>query len=235
MVLVRPAGREKYDLSFMYSNRCDLECPFCMYSSSPNVEAENVLALNELLQFITTIDFSMINSFGFYGGEPSLFIEENSRIMDLLPQSIPKFVITNGTWSHGAMHTSTFLSWCKKYDLKVFISRTPYHRGFQNEEVIQVAVRDNDFITLKEPDTKMIPMGRLAKPIIKCTSQCSWDIRPTRLAIQSDGSVIFQTCDGSYPVVGHIREGFDKVCGRVKQEVEWEFPELCRHVERVEI
>ncbi len=231
MVLARPAGRDKYDLSFMYSKHCDLACPFCMYNSSPNVD--DAVDLDELLQFITTIDFSMINSFGFYGGEPSLFIEENSKIMDLLPQSIPKFVITNGTWSHRVRKTTDFLLWCGKYHLKVFISQTPYHRGFQNERIIQKVARNYDFINLKEPDTKMIPMGRLRKPIIKCTSQCSWDTRPTRIAVQPDGSIIFQTCDGSYPVVGHIREGFDRVRYRVVQEVEWKFPELCRHVERV--
>ena len=54
-------------LGFMVTLNCDLECPFCMYNSSPKVQDQ--MPFGALQNFISTIQPGRINSFGFYGGD----------------------------------------------------------------------------------------------------------------------------------------------------------------------
>lgn len=216
----------------MYSKHCDLECPFCMYNSSPQVR--DTLDLVQLKRFIKTIDFNLINSFGFYGGEPSLFMKENTKIMDMMPMrfGIPKFVITNGTWSKSLEATQNFIQWMLNHRLTVYISQTTWHKQFQDAESLAFLSKMSKHFILKEPDTQMLPMGRLAKTNPSCTERCQWDNRPTRIAVEPDGKVIFQTCDGVYPVVGHIENGFSRIHERVQYEKENRFKYLCKNVTR---
>ena len=92
MVCLKPeAGSEMFDISFMPSLECNLFCSFCMYDASPwNTTWVDLAALRE---FIETIDFAQINSFGLYGGEPSISMALYDRVLSLLPKEIKKFVI----------------------------------------------------------------------------------------------------------------------------------------------
>lgn len=232
MVLLKEASNHLFDLSFMYSKHCDLECLFCMYDSSPQVHDK--LDLTELKQFIRTIDFNLINSCGFYGGEPSLFMKENTKIMDMLPLrfNIPKFVITNGTWSKSLEATQDFLQWMLDHKLTVYISQTTWHKQFQDAESLAFLSKMSKHFILKESDTQMLSMGRLARQNPSCFERCQWDQRPTRIAVQPDGSIIFQTCDGVYPVIGHMRDGFDFIHERVLQEKRMSFMKTCKDITR---
>ena len=85
------------DLSFMPSLQCDLTCAHCMYGSSPTNTA--TLDFEATKAFAETIDWDLINSCGFYGGEPGINIPMYERFMALVPGGVPKFTITDGTWS----------------------------------------------------------------------------------------------------------------------------------------
>ncbi len=203
-----------------------------MYDSSPQVH--DVLDLTELRQFIKTIDFNLINSCGFYGGEPSLFMEENTKIMDMLPLrfNIPKFVITNGTWSKSSEATEQFITWMLNHKLTVYISQTTWHKQFQNADTLAYLSKLSKHFILKESDTQMLSMGRLARQNSSCTERCRWDQRPTRIAVQPDGSIMFQTCDGVYPVIGHMRDGFEYIHQRVLDEKQIAFMKTCKDITR---
>ena len=83
------------DFSFMPSLQCDLSCAHCMYNSSPFNKAE--LDFDQTARFVETIDWRLINSCGFYGGEPGINTPMYERFMELVPSAIPKFTITDGT------------------------------------------------------------------------------------------------------------------------------------------
>ena len=69
MILDQPNSDDArmYDLSFMYTTRCDLTCAFCMYNSGP--ETDDAIDLEKLRSWLATVDMNRIASFGAYGGE----------------------------------------------------------------------------------------------------------------------------------------------------------------------
>ncbi len=210
-------GRHLYDISFIVSFRCDLACTFCMYASGPDVAGELDPAVAQ--RFIDTIDFNCVNAFGLYGGEPALFIPQNTAILRMLSNK-PKFVITNGTWSQTAERTQEFMGWVDKWGLRVFVSSTAQHQRAQNRTVL-LALAEANRIILKPAETHFIPMGRLARPDAPCTRLCDRDDKPTRIALQPDGMVMFQNCDGDYPAIGAAIEGFPTIATRLKAR-EWQ-------------
>lgn len=216
-----------YDLSFMVSKHCDLSCSFCMYSSGPNVH--DTLDFQKLRSFLKTVRYGYINAFGLYGGEPWLFMKENNVILENLPTHIPKFVITNGTWSKNIVDTTAFITWAERWNLQVFVSGTDQHVPFQDREMLErVAALQPERIHLKKPDTQILPMGYLlGKGLVKCTVKCETTDKPTRLAVQPDGSIIYQTCDGVYPKIGYLNETFDMIDRRVTLLLKDGFGNVC--------
>lgn len=210
-------GRQLFDISFMVSLECDLECSFCMYRSGP--EAKGLLSLELVRSFINSLDPIAVNGFGLYGGEPSLFLKENQEIIYLLPPRKPVFVITNGAWSTDVERTDKFIEFALANRLYVIVSGTAEHRRNQNLKVLQALKEEfGNGIRLKEAEANFIPMGRLDRLPLTCTKRCDWDERPTRIAIKPSGDVIFQTCDGSYPVVGRASEGFPVIQKRLQEK-----------------
>ena len=205
-------GRQLFDVSFIASFKCDLACTFCMYSSGPDVDGELDPAIAQ--QFINTIDLDCVNAFGLYGGEPALFLPQNTAILHMLPRHKPKFVISNGTWSCSDEQTREFMGWADEWRLRVFVSSTPQHQRAQDRAVLR-ALAEADRIVLKPAETKFIPMGRLVHPNAQCTRLCDRDEKPTRIALQPDGMIMFQNCDGDYPAIGTAAEGFRTIRERL--------------------
>ncbi|GAF76804.1 unnamed protein product, partial [marine sediment metagenome] len=56
---------------------------------------------------------------------------------------------------------------------------------------------------------KLLPMGRNATEEWNCTRRCLRDKKPKRFAVMPNGNIIFQTCDGVYPIVGNIENPFN--------------------------
>jgi hypothetical protein len=218
-----------YDLSFIYSKRCDLRCPFCMYSSGP--EVTGTLDLVKLERWLETVDMSRIASFGFYGGEVSIELPGNSRILRMLPPEKPRFVITNGSWSMGEYQTEKFLEWCAEHHMFIVVSGTPEHRKHQNRKVLEALKEEQpDAIRLKPLEEEFHPMGRLEGAFpVACTNKCmSWK-RALRVAVQPDGTIIFQNCDGVYPTVGTIAQDFKTLDQRVQAMRGYGFGTVCSH------
>ena len=212
--LVNKAGA--VDFSFMPSLQCDLSCAHCMYDSSPFNTAE--LDFDKAEAFAATMDWGLINACGFYGGEPGIKLNLYEKFMGLVPTDTPKFTITDGTWSRTRYRTDQFVEWSHRNSLQVFVSSTPYHAPHQDVDVLRRVCDEQDTFTLKEDDT-IIPMGRMATEKWSCSFRCDWDKRPKRFALRPGGSIIFQTCDGVYPVVGSYNDSFEilmnKYAGRV--------------------
>jgi len=222
-----------YDLSFMYSKHCDLACTFCMYSSNPQVHDR--LNIQHLRRWLKTLRWSWINAIGIYGGEPTLFLDENRVILDLCNGSVPRFMITNGTWSQNIIDTTRVMLWAQNYHVKIFVSGTDQHVPFQNRAMLEMLARDYPTqVRLKGPDTQILPMGNLLGAPVRCTEKCMRARlqAPTRIAIQPDGTIIYQTCDGVYPVIGSIEESFDILNLRIR-EMQWRgFKEVCPYYGR---
>lgn len=215
-----------YDLSFMVSKHCDLKCSFCMYSSGPDVH--DLLDFKKLQPWLKTIKWDRINAIGIYGGEPALFMKENGEILDQVPQEVPRFVITNGTWSKDINNTIDFMCWAEKYALQVFVSGTDQHVPFQDRSVLErIAYLRPEMVQLKRPDTNILPMGYLFGQKVKCTVKCQTIDKPTRLAVQPDGSIIYQTCDGVYPRIGYINEPFSAIDRRITNYLKDGFGVVC--------
>jgi len=195
------------DLSIMPSLKCDLTCPFCMYYCSP----KNNLTLNieKLKAFLKTVDWKKVTNVGFYGGEPAIKTALYQQFINLIPKTIPRFTITNGTWSTSPRRTKNFLNFCSRNRLVVFVSGTHYHQKFQDRNVLQKRAGQGR-VRLKDED-ELHPMGRLQKECWTCTHKCLWHQQPIRLAVFPTGHIIFQNCDGVYPVVGDCSNIFTEV------------------------
>lgn len=224
---------QMFDLSFMYSKQCDLSCTFCMYSSGP--EVNDRLDLKQLHSWMKTVRWGFINGIGIYGGEPSLFLKENSIILDHTNSSVPRFTITNGTWSKDPVSTAAFMLWALKYTVQVFVSGTDQHRAFQNPEMLRYLSESYPtLVRLKAPDTKILPMGRLIGEEVKCSLKCMIPrvIAPTRIAVQPDGTIIYQSCDGVYPVIGSwYQDSFDDIAKKVDKYTQLGFRDVCPYYE----
>lgn len=231
MKLLNSDNSNKYDLSFMYTKKCDLFCSFCMYESGPDIN--DALDINKLGQWLGTVDPSLIASFGVYGGEVGIDLIGFGKCLDLVQHfDRPRFVITNGTWSMDVDRTLEFMEFCCKYHLHIVVSGTPWHRKHQDRKVLErlKEVQPKVF-TLKPIEEGFHAMGRLAgKMEFSCSEKClSWD-RTLRIAVQPDGSIIYQNCDGVYPVVGNIDENFIKINERVQAMRKKDFSSVCSYV-----
>ena len=207
--MVKPITKttKEVDLSFMPSLQCDLSCAHCMYNSSPT----NTLGLDldQTKWFVSTVDWDKINACGFYGGEPGIKLDLYSQYIELVPEAKPKFTITDGTWSRTEGRTRKFVEWALRYKLQVFVSSTQYHTPHQNLERLQDTCREHGFV-IKGDDTS-IPMGRLATADWTCGFKCRGFTGPIRFAVMPPGNIIFQSCDGVYPVVGTYHRPFQEI------------------------
>jgi len=225
-----------FDLSFIYTKRCDLECPFCMYSSGPDVN--DSIDLDALAKWLGTVDMEHIASFGLYGGEVGIALAGFGACMDMATALAdkPRFVITNGSWSTNIARTTEFIEFVMKYRCHVVVSGTPEHRRHQNRSVLEALKEEQpDAITLKPKDENFHAMGRLeGKMKFSCSMKCMWWEKASRIAVQPDGTIIYQNCDGVYPVVGNLSEPFDVVRERVSQMKASGFGRVCPHYERAQ-
>ena len=223
-------NKNNYDLSFMYTTRCDLSCSFCMYNSSP--EVRDAIDLDKLKKWLDTVDMNRIASFGVYGGEVSVDYDGFSKCFDLVSHlDRSHFVITNGTWSTDLQTTKEFLEFSTKYNCYIVVSGTPEHRRHQNRKVLEdLKTEYPEGINLKPKEEGFHAMGRLeGKMKFSCSRKCiHWD-RASRIAIQPNGEIIFQNCDGIYPVVGTLDDSFSKIDKRITNMKEHGFYDVCSH------
>jgi hypothetical protein len=207
MVKIQVKDEKLVDFSFMPSLKCNLLCPFCMYKASP--DSKIILDIKKTINFISTIDFNKINAVGFYGGEISTDYEGYQKFIDLVPQNIVKFTITNGTWSINERETKKFIDFALKNKLQVFVSATKFHKLFQNEKLLKKVAKKYKFV-LKSED-RIIPMGRAKKKNWTCSKKCLNYACPMRLTLNPYGEIMFCNCDGVYPVVGSYNDNFKTV------------------------
>lgn len=198
------------DFSIIPSLQCNLSCSFCMYNSS----IVNSKTINEkiLKSFISDIEWNLINSIGLYGGEPSINLKLYERIIKLLPTDIPKFTITNGSWSLNSSSTKLFLDFVLKYNLKVFVSSNYEQRCFQDNKIIKTVADEYGFV-IKSADI-IIPMGRASKNKFECNKKCLEVLNSTdllRLAVLPTGIIIFQNCNGIYPIIGTFQKSLNSL------------------------
>ena len=220
MVKTKQSGNP-IDFSIMPSFRCNLRCWFCMYNSSPDIEQE--LDYRKTKLFLSQFDWSQINAFGFYGGEPSIDMPLYDKFIKLVPSDIPKFVITNGTWSRNEKDAIEFLKWCTRYNFYVIISSTPEHIKYQRRSFLEsLAGRFNEMIELKKPD-EIHAQGRAKGKIgvvSDCKGTCLRTDRNIRLGLKPDGNIVFQNCHGEYHIVQTYKQPFNGILDRTKSIVE---------------
>lgn len=208
--MVETPDRSRIDLSFIPSYFCNLKCDFCMYSCSPD---NNIfMDMDRVKEFIDTIDWSWINSIGFYGGEVSLFIKKWNHILEYLPEDIEKWCITNGSWSTRFDETSAFMLFIQKYDIKCYVSSTPYHKKYQYSTLIDLLFLYGK-LEIKDDDMQghLLPMGRNGSDDWYCSKKCKAITNAVRYALTPTGNIIFQSCDGVYPIVGVDYPDFELV------------------------
>lgn len=187
-----------------------------MYNSSPTNLA--TLDLEKTKSFIETIDWGKINSCGFYGGEPGINIPLYEQFIKLTPSSTPRFTITNGTWSRTKGRTKAWVEFVQRNNLQVFISSTSYHSLHQDLLRLYVTSEVNSF-TIKTEDDKIVPMGRAERDVWACGLKCKNFTGPVRFAVKPGGAIIYQSCDGVYPVVGTYQESFTSLLATYKEVV----------------
>lgn len=201
------------DFSIMPSFRCNLQCWFCMYDAGPDNDTE--LDYHKTAKFLYKVDWSLVNACGFHGGEPSIDAPLYDKFISLVPDQIPKFVITNGTWSKTNEKTFAFLNWCARHRFHVIVSSTPEHvkhqdRPFLEEFVRRTIKEDGGGIDLKKPD-EIHDQGRAhGKPSVirDCKLACRDQSRNIRLGLKPDGNIVFQNCHGEYHVVQTYEDEF---------------------------
>jgi hypothetical protein len=211
-----PQSGKPIDISIMPSFECNLKCSFCMYNAGP--DNKEILSLYKTKRFLKTVDWSQINWCGFYGGEPSINMPLYDKFVELVPKSIKKFVITNGTWSLDEYATIRFLRWCVR-KFHIIISSTPEHVKYQNRPFLEILSHNYpDEIVLKEPD-EIHAQGR-AKYLIDVKSYCQFACRRTdrnmRLGLKPNGDIVYQNCHGEYIVVQTYKDKFDGIYERAK-------------------
>lgn len=215
-------GDSKVDLSIIASLKCNLSCWFCMYSAGPN--NGKILCHDSLSVFLGSVNWDDINSIGFYGGEISVDTSLWQTYIDTVDHHINyqtneagnavkrtrkwkghKWCITNGSWSEHHVKFYSFIHWASNLDLQVFISTTEAHKKHQDTEKLQLLVSSSDRFRFKKDDlkSKLLPMGRNKKPLWTCSKRCL-RLERHRLAILPNGDVIYQKCDGVYPVIANI-------------------------------
>jgi hypothetical protein len=208
------------DFSFIPSLKCNLNCPFCMYDC--DMEQKEILDIEKTEKFISTIDWSMINSCGFYGGEISINMPVFQWFIDMIPEDVPRFCISNGSWTTISNELMwEFVAFLTHNKMFLVVSGTPHHKKYQDVHKLQM-LKDAypDGMRLKGDDI-IHPMGRAKKDDWTCTNKCQTYEVPTRLGLFPNGDVLFQNCDGIYPfVIQAYDEPFDGIMDRVKEAVE---------------
>ena len=211
----------KIDLSLIPTHECNLRCWFCMYNSSP--DNKNRLNYELTKKFFKTVDWNKINSIGFYGGEISINMELYQNFIDIIPKNIPKFTITNGSWSRNILETLRFLIFIDKNKLRTKVSNTIEHRKYQNTGFLKnLESKMNGDLFIKINDDilgKLLPMGRLINKKKECTMKCQnisksvfpQDVEAYRMALEPDGNIILQSCDGRYPIIGNYNNSFSEI------------------------
>jgi len=202
------------DCSFIPSYKCNLKCWFCMYNC--DLDKKETLSIKKVKHFISKINFSKINQFGFYGGEISINLNLYQKFINLVPDDIPKFTITNGSWSTNSDNTEKFVKFVKNNKITTKISCTPEHKKHQNQEILQEVCKKYKNIKIKDNDdtkSKLLPMGRLSNRPFSCNFKCLKipQGQPFRIALEPDGSIIFQNCDGVYPVIGNCTNSLEEI------------------------
>ena len=189
-----------------------------MYNASP--ENNQILDLEKTKAFLSQFDWKLINAFGFYGGEPSIDTELYNKFVVLVPTNIPKFIITNGTWSKNLEETIKFLNWCARNRFHIIISSTPEHIKFQDRHFLEMLAKEpNSGIELKAAD-EIHAQGRaknLEGIISDCKLTCQRTDRNLRLGLKPDGNIIFQNCHGEYHTVQSYSEPFKGIIQRTQK------------------
>lgn len=220
----------------MYTTKCDLTCSFCMYNSGPDIN--NNLDKNKLQNWLSTIDSKKISHLGIYGGEPNIAMNDFIDCLNIATKFLgnkSKFVITNGTWSTNTEATQKFIEICKHNKLYIIVSGTPEHRKFQNRQVLEELHNlYPDNIRLKPLQENFHAMGRLeGKMPFSCSKKCMWWDKELRIAVQPDGNILFQNCDGIYPIVGNLNEPFSIIDDRIQDMRINGFAKYCSHYDNL--
>ena len=218
-----------YDLSFIYSLKCNIDCSFCMYDCGP--DRTDFIEIVLLREWLATVDMNKIASFGVYGGEPSILLDGYSECMDLVSHlDKPHFVITNGSWSKDIEQCGKSLKFCGKYKMQIIVSGTPEHRRHQDRQILEALNKEfPDAFRLKPLEENYHAMGRMeGKMPFSCTGKCMWWDKAIRIGVFPDGSVLFQSCDGKYPLpVGDITEPFSVIDQRIREMRQNGFEPVC--------
>lgn len=203
------------DLSFMASLECDLNCAHCMYNSSSRTKQR--LDYEKVKAWCAGIDWSQVHACGFYGGEPSILLDWYARFVELVPDGVPKFVITGGAWSKDATRTAEFVAFTQRYAMRVTVSGTRWHTPFQNRLVLESLASAYGFVLKGGEEGRLISMGR-AKLWLgnTCTYACLRWNKPWRLALHPENGIIFQSCDGEYPKLQALDEPFSAVLPNIR-------------------
>lgn len=212
--MVYVPGDGTVDLSIIPWLECDLECPHCQYSAGPNKKEK--LYQPMLARFLISIDWNTINSIGFYGGEvflnPSMFgsyiqlVEQAQKHCGIKKTKFkPMWCISNGTFTKATSTHYNTVVFTHKHNLTVHISTTPHHKKNQHEGRARSLITGSQAFRFKKDDTKkrLLPMGRNYTSDWYCTRRCQ-RLERLRLAIKPCGDVIYQKCDGVYPVIANI-------------------------------
>ena len=196
--MVHIPGDGKVDLSIIGSLHCNLNCSFCMYNAGPNNNKK--LDDQALSDFLETVDWDMVNSVGFYGGE----ISTNSKLwgdyIDRVDHAIKrgmgrrkwkghKWCITNGTWSERHPSFYSFIVLANDKDLQVFISTTEEHKDRQDRNKLKLLVASSDRFKFKKDDlkSKLLPMGMNKQELWTCSKRC--------LRLERHRMAIMHSCD----------------------------------------
>jgi hypothetical protein len=188
-----------------------------MYDASP--DNHMTLDFEKTKVFLNQFDWSMINAFGFYGGEPSIEMSLYDKFIKLVPENIQKFVITNGTWSKSEIDTLNFIKWCVKHQFHVIVSGTPEHQLHQARQFLEAyAPETNGALELKPAD-EIHAQGRAkVYPNIQsdCKMACQRTDRNIRLGLKPNGDVVFQNCHGEYHIVQTYNDPFAGIIEKVQ-------------------
>jgi len=191
-----------------------------MYDASP--DAKEILTGEQVRKFFEGQDTSVIRSFGLYGGEISEDLEGYQDIIDNLPEGFHRWTITNGGWSADG-RARKFLDWCIKNRVgPVIVSGTPWHQLHQDRPYLEKiqALYSPDIIPIRlKGDDIIHSMGRADDLPNTCTMKCKTPIDAWRLAIKPDGDIMFQWCNGDYPIIANVSYGLDRVAAIVKDTV----------------
>lgn len=205
------------DLSIIPSLECNIECPFCMYDAGK--DKKDILDIGKTRKFLETVHWDRVNSCGFYGGEPTINLPLYQKFIDLVPKGMKKWIITNGTWSTDFDKMEEALRFFGDNDMYVIVRGAEYHRKFQSREMLQWLKRYHpDSIRLKGADV-IHPMGRAKDNGAECTRKCGSYAVPTRVGVFPNGYILFQNCDGRYPVIQTYEESFVGIMSRVQDTI----------------